>query len=209
MEQQVLLLQQQVIAAKRQQILAAATTVFAAKGYHKATVRDIAQEAGIADGTIYNYFKNKEALLIGILDQLNETDDRAEAFTAEMTGDLRQFFVAYLHHRLDVMLPNTQVFKALLPEILVNDRLRQIYTDTMIVPTMSLVEEQFAALMAAGVIRPLDPALTVRTLAGAVFGLLMLHLLGDPLIFEKRDELPEHLAAVLFDGLLLDKATHD
>ncbi len=43
-------IQQQLIAARRKQILDAAVRVFADKGFHRATIRDIAQAAGIADG---------------------------------------------------------------------------------------------------------------------------------------------------------------
>ncbi len=44
-------------------ILNAAGTVFARLGLHKATISQIAQEAGVADGTIYLYFKNKNDIL--------------------------------------------------------------------------------------------------------------------------------------------------
>lgn len=44
-------------------ILNAAGTVFARLGLHKATISQIAQEAGVADGTIYLYFKNKDDIL--------------------------------------------------------------------------------------------------------------------------------------------------
>jgi TetR/AcrR family transcriptional regulator, fatty acid metabolism regulator protein len=47
-------------------ILDAAVKVFAEKGYYGARVSDIAQEAGIAYGLVYHYFKNKEDLLISI-----------------------------------------------------------------------------------------------------------------------------------------------
>src|SRR5436309_1359279 len=65
-------LQEQLIAARRIQILDAATKVFAEKGFHPTTIKDIAREAGIADGTIYNYFENKTALMLGILDLILE-----------------------------------------------------------------------------------------------------------------------------------------
>jgi TetR/AcrR family fatty acid metabolism transcriptional regulator len=51
---------------KYQQIINAAVIVFAEKGYHQAKVSRIAKEAGVADGTIYLYFKNKEDILISI-----------------------------------------------------------------------------------------------------------------------------------------------
>lgn len=49
---------------KYQRILDAAVAVFAEKGFHVARVTDIAQRAGVADGTVYLYFKNKEEILM-------------------------------------------------------------------------------------------------------------------------------------------------
>lgn len=51
---------------KASRILSAATQVFADKGYNKATMLDVAQKAGVAEGTIYEYFKNKQDLLMSI-----------------------------------------------------------------------------------------------------------------------------------------------
>jgi TetR/AcrR family transcriptional regulator, fatty acid metabolism regulator protein len=48
---------------KRQQILEAAVRVFAAKGYEKSRVGDVAREAGVAYGLVYHYFDSKEAVL--------------------------------------------------------------------------------------------------------------------------------------------------
>ncbi len=51
-------------AAKIQRILQAAVRVFARQGFHQSTVAQVAREAGVADGTIYNYFRNKDDILI-------------------------------------------------------------------------------------------------------------------------------------------------
>lgn len=48
---------------KYQRILSAAVKVFAEQGFHQATISKIAKEAGVADGTIYLYFKNKKDIL--------------------------------------------------------------------------------------------------------------------------------------------------
>ena len=47
---------------RRQQIIVAAKRVFSDKGFNKATMEDIAQEAELSPGTLYHYFKNKEEL---------------------------------------------------------------------------------------------------------------------------------------------------
>lgn len=51
---------------KYKQIIDAAVIVIAENGYHQAQVSKIAKQAGVADGTIYLYFKNKEDILISV-----------------------------------------------------------------------------------------------------------------------------------------------
>ena len=55
--------------AKRERILDAAVLEIARHGYYGTTVSTIAQRAGVADGTIYLYFKNKEDLLVSIFER--------------------------------------------------------------------------------------------------------------------------------------------
>src|SRR2546421_9433142 len=57
---------------KRESILRAATRVFARNGYFNSKVADIAREAGVADGTVYLYFKSKEEILHSIFDRSME-----------------------------------------------------------------------------------------------------------------------------------------
>lgn len=57
------------IADKRGAILRAAIGVFAHNGYFNSKVADIAKEAGVADGTVYLYFKSKEEILHSIFDR--------------------------------------------------------------------------------------------------------------------------------------------
>ncbi|CAH0206521.1 TetR/AcrR family transcriptional regulator [Peribacillus sp. NPDC101481] len=51
---------------KYNQIIDAAVIVIAQNGYYQAQVSKIAKQAGVADGTIYLYFKNKEDILISL-----------------------------------------------------------------------------------------------------------------------------------------------
>jgi TetR/AcrR family transcriptional regulator, fatty acid metabolism regulator protein len=54
---------------KYDQIINAAVKVIAKNGYHHSQVSKIAKEAGVADGTIYLYFKNKEDILISLFEE--------------------------------------------------------------------------------------------------------------------------------------------
>jgi AcrR family transcriptional regulator len=197
--------QTQVVALRRTQILDAATKVFAEQGYHRTTIREVAKAAGVADGTIYNYFENKSALLLGILDRLNETEARPAAL-AQATGmDLRAFFLHYLRHRLALFDQQTlELYQVLLSEVLVNPELRRRYVEQIVAPTFALAEQRFSQLIPQGKQGPLDIALVLRIISGSFLGLLMLRVMEDPEVQTKWDDLPELLTTMLFDGLLPD-----
>jgi TetR/AcrR family fatty acid metabolism transcriptional regulator len=55
---------------KRSRILQAAVKVFARRGYFASRVADVARRAGVADGTIYLYFRNKEDILVSLFDEV-------------------------------------------------------------------------------------------------------------------------------------------
>src|SRR5690348_1956451 len=92
-------IQEQLAVVRRNQILDAATQVFSEKGFHGATIREVAQAAGIADGTIYNYFANKHALLLSILDRLNETPERQGQFDLANTLGIDEWAPLYFKQR--------------------------------------------------------------------------------------------------------------
>jgi len=70
---------------KYDRIIDAAIKVFARKGFHKARVSDIADEANVADGTIYLYFKNKDDLLITIFEE--KLQEIIDLFIAKLRGE--------------------------------------------------------------------------------------------------------------------------
>src|SRR6476646_6994443 len=85
---------------KREAILRAAIKVFANSGYFNSKVADIAREAGVADGTVYLYFKSKEDILHSIFDRsVEEALDTARKQVAEVTDPkekLRQTAISQL-----------------------------------------------------------------------------------------------------------------
>jgi AcrR family transcriptional regulator len=196
--------QEQVAALRRTQILDAATTVFAAQGFHRTTIRDVARAAGVADGTIYNYFENKTALLLGILDQLNETDRReSDLAVLADTTDVREAFRSYFRHRLDTFgEKGLQVFRISISEMLVNAELRQIYVERIVAPSFALAESHAQRLVETSKLRAGDVSMMMRALSGMFLGLIVLRLLGDPQLEAKWDTLPDLLTTLLLDGLL-------
>src|ERR1700690_3555224 len=84
---------------KRARILSAAERIFARHGFFAAKVSDVAKEAGVADGTIYLYFKNKDDLLISVFERrMHEVNERLRAAIAGKPPreQLRAFIRMYL-----------------------------------------------------------------------------------------------------------------
>ena len=84
---------------KRRQILDAAVTMFTQKGYFTARISDIASSAGVADGTIYLYFKNKEDIIVSLFaDVLERHLARAKEEIAGVRTPRQKLLAIASHH---------------------------------------------------------------------------------------------------------------
>jgi TetR/AcrR family transcriptional regulator, fatty acid metabolism regulator protein len=85
---------------RRRDLLDAAVRVFARKGFHASRVGDIAEEAGVAHGLLYHYFRSKDEVLETIFrdawELLSVDTDRIEAAGVPLREQLRRFARIYL-----------------------------------------------------------------------------------------------------------------
>jgi len=127
---------------KYKQIIEAAVVVIAENGYHASQVSKIAKKAGVADGTIYLYFKNKEDILISVfeekmgqfIDQIihrtnKEKDASRRLFTLiemhfhQLAADHHLAIVTQLELRQSNSSLRLQINKVLKPYLTVIDRI--------------------------------------------------------------------------------------
>ena len=108
----------------RCRILRAAIRAFAEKGYAKATISEIAKQAGVADGTVYEYFKNKEELLLSIPEERFEDhiNQLEMAFNIKNPVKMLRRFIKY---HFNLYLTDTDFLKVYLSLILLNRRFYQ------------------------------------------------------------------------------------
>ena len=195
-------IREQLIEARRVQILDAAASVFAEKGYHRATTKEIASTAGVSEGTIYNYFDNKADLLIGMMTRLAELSELPRELEDALESDAREFLVEIFRDRIGrIVQGHEKMFQAILPEIMTNTELRERYYREFVQPTATMLEGYIQARVQMGDLRSVNVPLTVRAVQGMFIGLLMFRLLGDEPIQTGWDELPEVIGTIIFDGL--------
>lgn len=195
--------QQRLIAARRDQILDAAAAVFAERGFHPTTIRDVARRAGVADGTIYNYFGNKSDLLLGIFERMKQSVLAGDTPPPAPEGaDLRTLLRATLGQPLRALgADNFALFRVVISEMLVNDEFRARYYEQILRPPLELADGPFRDQLGRLGLDPAVAPLLTRTIMGTVLGLIIERILGDPLLAERWDDFPDFLADLIADGL--------
>ena len=98
----------------RRKILEAAQSLFQSKGYQQATTRDIAREAGIATGTLFNYFPTKEAIVMTLVSEaLTRAQEDFEQQQLDQTAPLEEKLFAQIATGLRRMKPYRNYIKPL------------------------------------------------------------------------------------------------
>jgi TetR/AcrR family transcriptional regulator, fatty acid metabolism regulator protein len=158
-----------VVADKREAILRAAITVFAHNGYFNAKVADIAREAGVADGTVYLYFKSKEEILRSIFDRSVEravADVKKQLVTtSDPREKLRQ--IARLHlERLGSDRDLAVVFQV---ELRGSTKFMEEFSAAGFAEYLALIRSTFEEGQRAGLFRAdLNPKVVSKILFGAL-----------------------------------------
>lgn len=88
---------------RRKQIIEGAMQVFAAKGFHRASVREIADAAGLTMGTMYNYVRSKEDILYIVYDFMTTILTEGLKKAIEETEDPREKVSAALRHNMELI----------------------------------------------------------------------------------------------------------
>ena len=157
------------ISDKREAILRAAITVFARCGYFNSKVADIAREAGVADGTVYLYFKSKEEILHSIFDRSVEDALGAARKRVEQLSDPREKLrqIALMHlERLGADRDLAVVFQV---ELRGSTKFMEEFSAAGFAEYLALIRSTFEEGQRAGLFRA---DLNARVVAKVLFGAL-------------------------------------
>ena len=186
---------------RRQEILDAAAALFAEKGYQRAAVKEIAERAGIAPGTIYLYFESKGDLLIQLMTRLTELDAIDQELGHAFETDARTFLTRVSRDRMGLLIQNEEMIRAIMPQMLVQPALREKFYTELVQPMISLLEAYVENRVQKGDVRPVDVPLAVRAVQSLFIGMLIVRMLGDEQLQTRWSEMPELIGTLLFEGL--------
>lgn len=172
---------------RRERILEAAAAVIARRGYQRATMKEIAAEAGIAAGTIYLYFASKRDLLLTIADRLlNEAVDRQLEEMANLAEEqvLRQL----LQQRFAFARANEGFIRALFAAIWTDAEVRGRFFASTIAPLLATLQHYLQQRVEQGRLRSCQPQVVVPAMAGAFVFFGIFRFLVPPEVFPNLAE---------------------
>jgi AcrR family transcriptional regulator len=187
---------------RRQGILEAAANVFSQKGYDRATTREIAAEADVSEGTIYNYFPSKQALVDALVEVVR--GHFLDLLTTPPSGDnYREGVTLAIERILTVIGEHAAVIRGLVTALWDQASCFQGYLIPGSHDLISAVKRYLDLGIASGRLWPCDTEAAARMLMGMVIFLAIPYMRGvEPVPPpETLHAQADMLAHVLIDGL--------
>ena len=186
---------------KRDRILKAAIKVFAKNGFYATRVSEIAKAAGVADGTIYLYFKNKDDVLITIFEDginrllviLREVAESDEPFEKRITR--------IIELQLGLLEDQRDLAEVITVNLRQSSRLLKQYATPLFMQYIDVIAGVVREGQEEGAFRKdLNPRVVARSLFGALDAILLTWALGEGDTPALR-KAAAHCASLFLEGL--------
>ncbi|WP_138495965.1 TetR/AcrR family transcriptional regulator [Paenibacillus pinistramenti] len=164
--------------AKQLQIVQSAVDIFSEKGYAAASTSEIAQRAGVAEGTIFRHYRTKKELLLSIVSPLMSRlvapfiIRNFDAVLKTQYETFEEFLRAVIENRLSFAHSHMKVIKILIQEIPFQPDLRKAFLEQVGAPLGVRLREIMLYYQEKGQLRPdLAPETAIRFMASSILGL--------------------------------------
>lgn len=160
---------------REEEILEAAIKIFSEKGFSAATTSEIAKEAGVAEGTIFRYFKTKKDILIKVMTKVLEIlgekliiERLTNLFEDNKEKSERDILIIILKDRLEMFEKYWDMIKIVATEMQFHKDLREVFIKNVVTKGKNVVETFLSAGVSKGVFREVDTTIALRSLIGMV-----------------------------------------
>lgn len=187
----------------RNEIMNAAIEIISTKGFRNTSTKEIASRADLAEGTLYNYFKNKDDILMSIAERY-VTKKR----NLDLNTDVDSFeeFVVNIYSQnavkdSEILMKDREILKALLPEFLTDKTLGKLYYERIVLPYLRSIEESLLILQNRGLIGNFDIRVLSRMFYANLIGFAVLDINGDDFVANATPDIRKESGAVLINVL--------
>ena len=154
---------------KYEAILRAAIKVFAGAGFFNSKVADVAREAGVADGTVYLYFKNKDDILVSIFNYYMEEALAAGKARLAETDDPIEKLTRIVHAHLERLGRDRNLAIVFQVELRSSTKFMEQFSATKVAEYLEMIRSVIEEGQRRGVFRQeLNPKIVSKVLFGAL-----------------------------------------
>lgn len=186
---------------KHDRIMQAAVKVFSKKGFHSSRIAEIAKEAGVASGTIYLYFKNKDDILISVFEEsLDRIIGEMEAGLEDI-DDPRDMLKHFIEHHLWILKEQRELAEVLQVELRQSYKFMKEYEPTRWIQYINIIARILKEGQKRGIFRK---DLSMGVFKRAVFGALdeiALHWVLTKKDEKYLDQAAEQLSRIVLEGI--------
>jgi len=187
---------------KRRLIIDAAVEVFAQKGFHQARVSDVARRAGIADGTIYLYFKNKDDLLLSIFEEKMDVLLAALGDALDGVEEPEERIRRFAQHHFDQVRANRSAAEVLQVELRLSNKFLKEYRPEKLWAYLAAFAQIIREGQATGLFRTdIDPFLTSWSFFGSLDEIAMQWVLSRRTDRFSLDDAARQVADIYIRGM--------
>jgi AcrR family transcriptional regulator len=199
------------LSEKEEKILESAIQVFSEKGFSASTTKEIAKNAGVAEGTIFRYFKTKKDILRGILiKSINlfggkVVIDGIERIANGTDGkDLRAILRELIYDRLKLMKAYFPMARIIITEALIHEDVRDAVYENIIAKALDTFKEFYAKMSKKGLIRDdLDTLSLFRSFLGNIAAFIAQGvIMGDRMAINNLDAEIDKMLDIMLYGIL-------
>ena len=151
----------------REKILNAAQALFAEKGFHKTTTSEIASSAGVAEGTIFKNFSNKENLLFALVDEI-DTGNISSLLQLAVNEETRPTLREFLKKHMGMVLNNFNLLKITLYEAQFFPELKNKFIEEVALNIFTPLENFIENKSNTGEFKDINPQIAARSFAGMI-----------------------------------------
>lgn len=161
---------------KREVILVAAIKIFAQKSYNGTTTSEIAKEAGVAEGTIFRYFKTKKDILIkGVIDKFTEfvgdkliSEQLIRVIEVNEDKGEKEILKIIIKDRIELVKKYKDIMKVVVSESLYNDEVANSIKKNILPKAKYVIRKFLVTYIEKGEFRNVDLDVAENALIGAV-----------------------------------------
>ena len=187
----------------RTRILNAAQRLFASLGYDGTTTRDLAQAAGVAEGTLFRHFANKKAILIEVATQ-GWIEILTDLLTELSEMGSYKAVAQVMRRRMWNFQKNADMMRVCFMEAQFHPELRDRIQSEVIGKMTDVAEAFFQTAMDRGIYRPMNPKLVAQIFLGmfAIAGFSHNTMIEPDASPQTMQEMAEGLADIFLNGVL-------